>query len=141
MSDDIPSFVPSDDSAAMSMVRTMTNYDGPADGVDDAALAMQLRLSKTRLYNLTGVEDVYSDSGLAQTLVAATAIYTKAAVENYSIQSWSIGDQQIETGAFDNPESAQFTMWHQLHLEGLRSSDATDSMTPSNTARGVGHTN
>jgi|APHM01.1.fsa_nt_gi hypothetical protein len=138
MTEEIPNFTPTSDEEARDFVRTLTNYDNTVDELPEAALDSHLRVSKMALYNEVGVQDFYKDAGLAQALVAATAIYAKAAVENYSVSGWSVGDINIQTSAFDNPEGAQFQFWGELHANGLRASDKTPTHAPRNTAEYIG---
>jgi len=144
---DTPEFAPRTDDEVRDMVRTLTNYDDAGDELPEAALDNHLRVAKMALYNEVGKlprpkgggeRSFYADSGLAQALVGATAIYAKAAVENYSVAGWSVGDMNIRAGAFDNPENAQFMFWGQLHADGLRASDATPVHAPENTANYIG---
>lgn len=134
----MPSVAPQSDPEAKRLVRTLTNYDDTEDELTDASLQGHLDIAKLELYNEVGTDAVYSDAGLGQALVAATAIYAKAAVENYSVSSWSVGDMNVSAGAFKNPENAQFMKWGKLHAGGLQSSDKTPTHAPRNTAGYIG---
>ena len=138
MSEEIPDFAPTSDTEAYELVRALTDYDDTDDELTQSSLDTHLRVAKLNLYNEVGSKEFYEDPGLGQALVAATAIYAKAAVENYSVDRWSVGDTEIDVGAFNNPESAQFQQWAELHATGLEASDATPDYSPSNTTGYIG---
>ena len=138
MSDELPDFAPTHDGEARTMVRTLTGYDDTNEELSSEALDSHLRIAKLQLYNDVGAESFYDDAGLGQALVAAAAIYAKASIENYSVDRWSIGDTEVDVGAFNNPEGAQFVRWAELHANGLQSSDVTPDYAPSNTSGYIG---
>ena len=135
-----PSFTPTSDAEAKSLVRALTDYSDNADELPEGRLQSHLDIVKMELHNHADVDeaDIYADAGLAQALVAGTAIKSKIAVENYSVVRWRIGDQEIDTAAFNNPENAQLETWHQMHSDGLRASDQTSAYAPSNSVGYIG---
>lgn len=129
-----PDFVPTSDRDVKQYVRVLTDYDENPDEYPEPQLDAAIEIAKLELYNRVDDDSFYSDSGLGQALVAGTAIIAKLGVENYSVTRWRIGDQEMETTGFQNPEQAQLSNWNEMVKSGLQSSDATPDYAPSNTA-------
>ncbi len=129
------SFAPTDDGDVKGLVRdALTGYSDSVDEVPSDVLDTQLRMAKLELYNYTGSDAFYSDAGLGQALVGATAVYSKLSLENYSVDSWRVGDTEIDTGSFNNPREAQYEQYVSLVQQGLAASDVTSGRAPSNTS-------
>lgn len=131
-------FAPDSDQDVERMVRVLTGYRDAADGLSQADMETALKVGKMKLFTATNSDAFYADAGMGQALVGCTAIYAKAAVENHSVSSWSIGDQRVQTGAFNNPADAQYEQWSELVRTGLQASDETEMFRPTNTAGYVG---
>jgi len=120
-----PEFAPSDQNDVVDYVRGLTDYDDTPDQLPSTALETLIDLARLRIYNSVGSKQFYADAGLGQALVATTAILAKERVENYSIASWSVGDQSVTVEGSGTAE--QFNDWNDIVLEGLQASDATPS--------------
>ena len=136
----LPDFAPSTDTEVREMVRTLTEYDDTDDELPQSKLDSQLQMAKLRLYNELDIDgdEFYDDAGLGQALVASVAIYSKLAVENYSVTRWRIADQEIETSDMTETDSAQMTEWVQMYRNGVRKSKASTSRGPTNTTGYIG---
>lgn len=133
-----PDFAPDSDSDVRRYVRALTDYDDSPDELQQIELQTQMDIAKLDIYNDVGSDKFYTDAGLGQALIATTAIYAKAAVENYSISGWQIGDQQIDVRGVSDGTDVQFQRWATLAATGLQASDATPDHTPTNTSDYIG---
>ena len=136
---DTPAFAPKTDADVRRLVRTLTQYDDTDDELPTDTLQQQLEVAKLRLYNRVGSDEFYTDAGLGQALIAATAILSKAAVENHSIARFEVADIRVEmdsTGSDD--DERQYHEWAQMMERGIDRSDATPTSGPSNTASYIG---
>jgi hypothetical protein len=119
-----------DESELKSLVRTLTGYDNNTvsnDDLENHIQIAQLRLTnKVDLDTSTSGDPFYDDIGLSQALLFTTALFTKAEVENVSVDSWDVGDVFIETRRAGDDEQAQFQQWAEYVREGIQSSDVTD---------------
>lgn len=114
------------------MVRGLTLYEDTADELPSSTLDTLVKTAKMRLQNKYGSDSFYSDSGLGQALVGATAIIAKSAVENYSVDRWDVGEGDIDVSGAGDADQVQFQQWARLTAEGVTSSDAVsdDSASP-----------
>lgn len=133
-----PSYAPTSDGEVETYVRALTDYDDAADELPISTFGTQLKIAKLRLNNRVNSDDWYSDAGLGQALVACTAIMCKATVENFSIDSWTIGDQSVEAANANPAQSQQLTLWNDMLVEGLDSSRAGADNQLSNSASFIG---
>lgn len=134
----LPDFVPTSDKAVKRLVRTVTDYSDDADQLPEATLDELLDVAKLRLYNEVGADEFYDDSGLGQALVFTVAILAKARIENYSVTSWSIGDQRIDTSGVRDGDAEQFQRWTQMVADGISASDDGGPGAPSSTTEYIG---
>ena len=135
MSDDAPpEFVPTSKRDVQDMVRAVTDYDERT--LSQTTLDKHIEIAKTVLYTRTSSDAFYTDAGLGQALVFATALLVKAAVENYSVTRWNIGDQYIDAGT-DGTSDQQLQQWNSYVREGIRRSDETPTG-PRNSADYIG---
>lgn len=132
------SFAPSTDSDVRRQVRALTDYADDPDELPQSKLDDIIEIAKLRLYNEVDSDNFYEDAGLGQALVATTAILAKARVENFSVSSWSIGDQTIDTSTVADSDAVQFKEWNQMHLDGLDASSESGSAVPRNTTEFMG---
>jgi len=72
--------------------------------------------------------------------LGTTSILAKAAVENYSVDRWSVGADDIDVSGAGDADQMQFEMWNTLINEGLSDSSAekTSSPVPRNSANYIG---
>lgn len=129
---------PSDEGDVRDYVRTLTEYSDDDSQLPRKPLQDLTDIAKLRIYNRTGSESFFSDSGLGQALVGVTAILAKARVENYSVSSWSIGDETIDTSGMPAEDSIQVQQWNEMHVEGLQSSSSGGESAPMNTSDYIG---
>jgi len=136
-------YAPSSDADVESMVRAVTGYEDTPDELSSATFGTILDLSKLTLTTETSIDDDeadndvwYTDAPLGQALVFVTAIRAKVAVENYSITSWTVGDQTIDVRNAGDAEQVQFDQWMSYVADGISQSDNAEpsSPSPSNTA-------
>lgn len=114
---------PTDDADAIDLIRTITDYD--ATVVAKTELEQHLRLAKLRLGNRVDSTEWYDDSGLGQALVYTAAIFLKGAVENYSVDSYSLGDIDIEVEDGTEEDKAQLQQWMRAADRGIQNSSVT----------------
>lgn len=134
-------FAPTTDSETTDMVRGLTLYADSPDELRASELDTQLNIAKMRLKNETGSESFYSDAGLGQALVFATAILAKSAVENYSVTRWDVGSDSIDVSGAGDTDQQQFSDWASMVADGVASSSSsskTQSATNINSANYVG---
>ena len=137
----MPEFVPSHDAETRNFVRALTDYDDNADELPQLLLETQLKICKMGLHNKYDIDDFYADSGITQALVAGTAIKCKLAVENYSVSSWTVGDQSIDVSGVRDTDVPQLQSWQSMYQDGIATSDETASRVPQNTADYISRNN
>lgn len=119
-----------DDSELKSLVRSLTGYNKNTLG--DGDLDNQIQIAKLKLTNEVDLDTsiagdpFYDDLGLSQALLFTTAIFTKAEVENVSVDSWDVGDVFIESRRAGDDEQAQFQQWAEYVQQGIQSSEVTE---------------
>lgn len=128
------------DADLKTKVRGLTLYEDTADELDATTLSTQIDIAKLRVKNKTDSDSWYSDDGLGQVLLGVTAILAKNAMENYSVSSWSIGDQVIDVNGAGDRDQSQFEDWNDMVLEGLQATNVTidTGPSPSNTSSYIG---
>jgi len=134
-------YAPTSESELKTMVRGLTLYDDTADELPNSDLQTQIAVAQMMLKNRTGSEDFYTDSGLGQALVGTTAILAKAAVENYSVDRWSVGADDIDVSNAGDADQMQFEAWNMLINDGIAESDSASKTTtpiPKNSANYIG---
>lgn len=115
------------DRELMSRVRGLTGYEDMPDELPIQELESIVETAKLNVDLEYGSTDWYSDKGLGLVLLGTTCIYAKAQVENYSVQSYSIGDESVEVQDAGPEDSAQFQTWANLVSEGAKNSDSVDT--------------
>jgi hypothetical protein len=118
---------PTDDGELRDAVRADTSYDDTDDELPQSQLDAIVERSKGRMELATGSDAWYMDDGLGFALVAYTCMRAKAAVENISLSSYSLGAEDVEFHHADPDESMQLQQWAEDVRIGLDASDRDDS--------------
>jgi hypothetical protein len=128
------------DSDLRDAVRAETSYDDTEDELPQSQLDTLIDRAKHRVSVETGSEQWYSDDGLGLVLVAYTCMRTKSSMENFAIEEYSLGNQDITTRNADPEDSQQIQQWAEDVRVGLDRSTVDESPTPKprNTAHYVG---
>lgn len=121
---DVPPEIESDEKLKL-IVRSLTSYSENEDELPEPVLDAQVSAAKLRLKNKTGSTAWYSDDGLSQALLGYTCILAKNSVENYSVSSWTLGDEEIDVSGVREEDAPQYIFWNELIYEGLKSTEAT----------------
>lgn len=131
---------PKSDSELRQRVRDETSYEDHADELPQSQLDGIIGAAKGRLELETGSDQWYSDDGLGFALAAYTCMRAKAAVENVSMSSYSIGDEQVSFESASPEDSQQLQQWAEDVTVGLDASslDTAQGPVPTNTADYVG---
>jgi hypothetical protein len=133
---------PEDDLELKEAVRDETSYENTEDELPESQLDGIIERSKGRLQLETGVADGawYSDRGLGFALGAYACMRAKAAVENISLSSYSLGDEQVSFTNTDPDSSQQLQQWAEDVNVGLDASslDQPQGPTPTNTSGYIG---
>lgn len=133
---------PTTDSEVKDAVRSETSYEDTTDELPDSQLSDIIERAKGRMELETGSSAYYSDDGLGFALVAYTCMRAKAAVENISLRSYSLGDTDLTFKDTDPESSMQLEQWAQDVKVGLDGSDLDSSQGPvmKNTSGYIGET-
>lgn len=135
---------PTTDAELIDVVRGETGYEDTEEELPTDRMDVVVERSKGRLQMETAVSDAdwYSDDGLGFALGAYACMRAKAAVENISLSSYSIGDEDVTFDTDDPENSQQLQQWADDVAAGLDSSDAdTDTgKQPRNTSGYIGET-
>lgn len=118
---------PSDDSELRDVVRAETSYENTDDELPQSQLDNLIERSKAKLELETGVNSWYSNDGIGFALVAYTCMRAKAAVENISMSSYSIGAEDVEFHHADPEDNMQMQQWADDVNTGLDATDVDDS--------------
>lgn len=130
------------DEELTARVRSETSYENTPDELPQAQLDEIIEGAKHKTFLETGQDTWFSDSGLGFALAAYVKMRAKASVENFAIQNYNLGDQQVTTRNADPDDSQQIQQWADDVATGLEnSSDVTSTggdPTISNTAGYIG---
>lgn len=126
------------DSELRTRVRALTGYEDTADELSHSDLDEIAAQAKQSIAVEYGTDTWYSDEGIGMALVGTTCIFAKAAIENYSVSSWSVGDQTIDVQGAGQTEQAQFEFWAGLTSTGVQNSSQSNSVAPTNTSDYIG---
>lgn len=131
---------PKNDDELKTVVRAETSYDNTDDELPNSQLVTLIERAKAKLEMTTGSDAWYSDDGLGFALAAYTCMRAKAAVENFALSDYSIGDERVSFDADDPETSQQLQMWAEDVKDGLDSSslDEPTGPTPTNTSGYIG---
>lgn len=135
---------PTSDDELKTVVRADTDYSDNEDELPEGRLDVLVERAKARLQMETGVADGewYSDDGLGFALAAYACMRAKASVENISMSSYSIGEEEVVFSNATPEQSQQLQQWAEDVSAGLDYSDADEDTgkMPRNTADYVGET-
>jgi len=137
----MPSYQIKDDIDLKDSVRDLTGYRDNRDELPEPELNGIIETMKLRLSTKFSDTNWYSDDGYSLVLLGATCIYCKAQVENYSVDSYSIGDESIEVSNATPEDSSQFQLWKDMVVEGTKNSSVLESSSSSrmlNTSEYIG---
>jgi hypothetical protein len=121
---------PSTDTELKDKVRAETSYDDTADELPTTQLDELVGQSKAYVELSTGSDAWYRDDGLGFALVAYTCMRVKSAVENISLSSYTLGDEQVSFDTDDPEDSQQLESWADDVVVGLSASNVDDSTRP-----------
>jgi hypothetical protein len=129
----------SDESELKSLTRSLTGYEDTQDELPQGDLDDLITVAAMEVYNEGGSDKWFTDTGLGQALLFTLCIYAKARVENYSVSSWTVGDQTINVQNAGDEDQVQFTRWAQAANDGIEASEeVTTTYTVENTAGYIG---
>lgn len=133
---------PTSNADVKAAVRAETQYEDNPDELPDAELDTLLERAKHRVSLETGSTDWFSDSGMGLVLIAYTCMRAKAAVENASIVSYSLGDESVQLRNADPETNQQIQQWADDVRVGLNAStvDSSTRLKPKNTSGYIGET-
>ena len=106
--------------------KALTGYEDNEDELPKAEFDQVLKTAKSSIYTNIGADDFYSDHYLSEALLYVTAIKAKIKVENYSVTSWSVGDEHIVVRDADQEDSSQMRDWNDEANRNLDKSDQVD---------------
>lgn len=131
---------PTSDSELVQIVRGETGYEDTPDELPSSDMDVVIGQSKARMELETGSTAYYSDDGLGFALAAYTKMRAKAAVENVSLASYTIGDEQVSFHNADPETSQQLQQWAEDVRVGLDSSsvDSDTGLKPRNSSGYIG---
>lgn len=133
---------PADDAELKDIVRADTGYKDNDDELPESALDVLIERAKARLQMKTGVNDGewYADDGLGFALTGYACMRAKARVENISLSSYSIGQEDVTFDTDDPEDSQQLMQWAEDVSVGLDNSsvDQDTGNKPRNTADYIG---
>lgn len=133
---------PTSDSELEQIVRGETGYEETDDELDQSDMDVVIGQSKARIELETGSDQYYSDDGLGFALAAYTKMRAKASVENVSLSSYSVGDEQVSFENADPETNQQLQQWAEDVRVGLDGSELDESTGPTiaNTSGYIGET-
>lgn len=131
---------PTDDHELAQIVRGETSYEDTEDELPSTQLDTIIEQAKAKVELETGTNQWYSDKGIGFALAAYTKIRAKAAVENISLSSYSMGAEEVSFADADPEDSHQLQTWHDDVLTGLDATDVDTSgnLQPKNSADYIG---
>lgn len=129
-----------DDSTLKTRVRSATGYADNEDELLESDLDNLLNDAKLRVFLETQSEAWYTDKGLGMVLLAYTNMRAKAAVENFAIDGYTLGNETVKTRNATPEQSQQIQQWADDVLAGLNASslDSTTKLTVGNTSGYIG---
>lgn len=120
-----------------TLTRSLTQYSDT--NISPTDLDNLVRVAAMRVETKAGSDAWFSDDELGKALLFTTCILTKASVENYSVNSWEIGDETIEVENASESESVQLSEWASAVADAIEESEeTTGGYVPSNTANFIG---
>lgn len=137
---------PSNDKELKEAVRGETDYADNADELPDTSsgdgtsMTKVIERAKAKVELETGSDQWFSDNGLGFALVAYASMRAKAAVENFAISGYTMGDETVQTRNADPEDSQQIQQWADDVRTGLDASsvDSKQGVGMSNTSSYIG---
>lgn len=131
---------PDTDAELKDIVRAETSYEDTADELPSTQLDAIVERAKAKTELETGSDAWFTDNGLGFALAAYTSMRAKAAVENFSLSNYSMGDEQVGFASDDPEDSQQIQQWADDVKTGLDASgvDEQQGPTPTNTSGYIG---
>lgn len=120
-------FFPSDDSELKTDIRAETSYADNSDELPDTQLDSLVRRAKTRVYNRFDRDDWYTDEHLNQILFAYACMITKSSIENFVINRYRMGSEEVYTRNSTEENSQQLQQWAQDIREAMDAGNLTDN--------------
>lgn len=101
------------DTDIKNRVYAQTMYEDSVEELPNNTLDTLLDMAKSRMMDESNLSegDWFRDRSLGNALVAYTCIRAKAAVENFAVSGYTMGDEQIQTRNADPESSQQIQMW------------------------------
>lgn len=129
-----------DDRDVKDRVYASTNYEDSTDELPETQLDTLLDISKGRMVNDVGTDKWYTERPLGDALVAYTCMRCKAAIENFAISGYTMGDETVQTRNADPDDSQQIQMWAEDIQAALNKSsvDSSTSQKMRNTSGYIG---
>lgn len=121
---------PTTDAELKTAVRAETQYEDTTDELPDSDLDTLVERAKAKVELETGSSKWYSDDGLGFALVAYTCMRAKAAMENATIERYTLGDHSVTVHNADPDTSQQIQQWGDDVRTGLNASSADTSQRP-----------
>jgi hypothetical protein len=122
-----------DKSELKSRVRSKTLYDDSPQELQSSELDNLVHDAMLRLDSEAGVSSFFADVHVQRAILYASCIEAKAAIENYSVDSWDVGAGRIDVSGAGDPDQFQFQDWADQVAAGLAKSDeATVDDMPTN---------
>lgn len=117
-----------------------TSYEDSPDELPETQLESLIKDAQLKVYLKTGSDQWFTDPGLGLVLFAYTCMRAKAAIENFAIVRYAIGDETVTTRNADPDDSQQIQMWAEDVRDGLNASsvDMTQRPTLENTSGYIG---
>lgn len=111
------------------LVRAETLYEDSPDELPESTLDDQIDSAKLYVHTKTGSDAWYTDRGLGLVLLGYTAAKAKGAVENISVDGWTVGggDVSIDASGAGDPDQVQFAQYEEMIQTGLSTSDSVES--------------
>lgn len=134
------SYVIQSDAQLKARVRTATQYANNEDELADSDLDNIVDDAKLKVYLETGTDQWYTDSGIGLVLYAYTCMRAKAAVENISIEKYTLGNETVTMRNADPEDSQQIQQWADDIRTGLSASSLNTTSKPTivNTSEYIG---
>lgn len=122
------------DSEVEERVRTLTGYEDTSEELpsSDFSTASEnegvLGAAKAKIYTDVGLDDWYTDHHVGEALAYTAAILAKDRLENYTVESWTIGNgaESVEVRDASPGDSRQIESWANEVEQSLAKSSKTD---------------
>lgn len=120
-------YIITSDEQLKDRVLSATQYDEDDFTRTDTDLDNLIDDAKLKVFVKTGSDAWYTDSGIGMALYAYTCMRAKAAVENISIEGYTLGNETVKMHNATPEQSQQIQQWVDDIADGLGSSTAVNS--------------